>query len=593
MPEYLAPGVFVEETSFRSKSIEGVSTSTTAFVGPTRSGPVGEIPELLTSFSDFETIYGGLEGVGGKLNYIGNAVMGYFNEGGARLYVARVYPIAGTVSDPDPYANPANPGNPKVAIATVEIPAAGGGGGGGGGVATQVGYFRARFPGASLNGNITVTPLVAASSVAAAQKAVDGSMFRVRTANDTKFFTKSGTVFTGKGGAGDVFPAADANGTTIEMLTLQVAAEDNAGNGLAVYPDLGYHPDHKRYIGGMLAVVMNSRADHLSTPYAFVLKTGANAFQVQEAFDVAAGAAPKKFTLAGGEDPAVTQNDYNNALQIIEGIDDVSIVAAPGYTEIDADGIALSLIAHAEKRRSYRIAVLDVPAKQLPSGAQATKSKLDSKYAALYYPWVVTPNPDFDPNDGNSDAELTLPPSGFVCGIYARSDIERGVWKAPANEVVRSALRFERLTTTGEQELLNPIGVNCLRYFAGRGNRVWGARTISSDPEWKYVNVRRYFNYLEHSIDNGTQWAVFEPNGERLWANVRDTVSSFLYNEWVNGALLGDKPEQAFFVKCDRSTMTQNDLDNGRLICLIGVAVIKPAEFVIFRIGQKTADARS
>jgi phage tail sheath protein FI len=180
-----------------------------------------------------------------------------------------------------------------------------------------------------------------------------------------------------------------------------------------------------------------------------------------------------------------------------------------------------------------------------------------------------------------------------VAGIYARNDIERGVHKAPANEVVRGALRFEQDINFGQQEMLNPIGVNCLRYLSGRGYRVWGARLASSDPEWKYVSDRRYFNYLESSIDRGTQWAVFEPNGERLWANVRQTISDFLYNEWRNGALLGSTAEQAFFVRCDRSTMTQNDLDNGRLICLIGVAVIKPAEFVIFRIGQKTAEAQS
>jgi len=216
---------------------------------------------------------------------------------------------------------------------------------------------------------------------------------------------------------------------------------------------------------------------------------------------------------------------------------------------------------------------------------------IDSRYAAVYYPWVVVPNPLARPGREDIPRELALPPSGFVCGIYARNDVERGVWKAPANEVVRGALRFELDINFAQQEMLNPIGVNCLRYLSGRGFRVWGARLASSDPEWKYVNVRRYFNYLESSIDRGTQWAVFEPNGERLWANVRQTISDFLYNEWRNGALLGTKTEEAYFVRCDRSTMTQNDLDNGRLVCLIGVAVIKPAEFVIFRIGQKTADA--
>ena len=210
----------------------------------------------------------------------------------------------------------------------------------------------------------------------------------------------------------------------------------------------------------------------------------------------------------------------------------------------------------------------------------------------MYYPWVVVPNPLARPGREDIAKEIALPPSGFVSGIYARNDVQRGVHKAPANEVVRGALRFQIDVNFAQQEMLNPLGLNCLRFFSGRGNRVWGARLISSDPEWKYVSDRRYFNYLEASIDRSTQWAVFEPNGERLWANVRQTIADFLYSEWRGGALLGTTPEEAFFVRCDRSTMTQNDLDNGRLICLVGVAILKPAEFVIFRIGQKTADAR-
>jgi phage tail sheath protein FI len=179
-----------------------------------------------------------------------------------------------------------------------------------------------------------------------------------------------------------------------------------------------------------------------------------------------------------------------------------------------------------------------------------------------------------------------------MAGIYARNDVEIGVHKAPANEVVRNAIGLEVLINKAQQDVLNPLGINCIRFFEGRGIRVWGARTISSDPEWKYLNIRRYFAFLEASIDRSTQWAVFEPNGERLWANIRRTVESFLANEWKEGHLAGTKVEEAFFVRCDRSTMTQNDLDNGRLICLIGVAPLYPAEFVIFRIGQWTADRR-
>jgi phage tail sheath protein FI len=158
--------------------------------------------------------------------------------------------------------------------------------------------------------------------------------------------------------------------------------------------------------------------------------------------------------------------------------------------------------------------------------------------------------------------------------------------------VVTSAIEMEVLLNETQQKVLNPEGINCLRAFEGRGVRVWGARTISSDPEWKYVSVRRYCAYLEHSIDRGTQWVVFEPNGEALWAAVRRSIEDFLLTEWRNGALMGDKPENALFIRCDRSTMTQNDLDNGRLICLIGVALLRPAEFVIVRIGLWTADRK-
>jgi phage tail sheath protein FI len=564
MPEYLAPGVFVEETSFRSKSIEGVSTSTTAFVGPTRSGPVGDTPELLTSFADFERMYGGLDDLtyGPKTNYIAHAVMAYFNEGGARLYVARVA------------------GASAAASTTTDL------------VGGELSKFVARFPGDSGNGMVTLAIQASASSTIAASNAIHGSVLRIN-AGPPIVLVKHDGVWRTSADAAHTFTAENET-AGMDLITLRVVTTDADGHSTE-YDGLGLDAQHKRFIGTILAKTPATRADQISQQFAFDFAATVSAFDLLTNVAPDAGSTVKTLTLSGGTDAAPSLNDYKAALGIIEGIEDVSIVASPGYTELaaTADGVALELVAHAEKRRSYRIAVLDVPSKKIVSEAKTYKGKIDSKYAGLYYPWVIAPNPDFNPNNPNTPAELTLPPSGFVCGIYARSDIERGVHKAPANEVVRSALRFERLVTTGEQEVLNPLGVNCLRYFAGRGNRVWGARTTSSDPEWKYINIRRYFLYLEHSIDRGTQWSVFEPNGERLWANVRDTVTSFLYNEWVNGALLGDKPEQAFFVKCDRSTMTQNDLDNGRLICLIGVAAIKPAEFVIFRIGQKTADART
>jgi phage tail sheath protein FI len=276
-------------------------------------------------------------------------------------------------------------------------------------------------------------------------------------------------------------------------------------------------------------------------------------------------------------------------------IDDIAIVAVPdggGYGDAETSAQAADrLIAHAERLR-YRIAVVDAPEGSSMTEIRAFRGRFDSKYAALYHPWIEIFDPLERPSQGAPPKRLLLPPSGFVTGIYARSDIERGVHKAPANEVVRGLTRFEANINKGRQDVLNPEGINALRFFEGRGNRVWGARTMSSDPEWKYVNVRRLFIYIEHSIDKGTQWAVFEPNGPRLWANIRQTVEDFLLVLWRDGALLGDKPEQAYFVRCDRTTMTQNDLDNGRMICLIGVAPVKPAEYVIFRIGQWTGDAK-
>lgn len=206
----------------------------------------------------------------------------------------------------------------------------------------------------------------------------------------------------------------------------------------------------------------------------------------------------------------------------------------------------------------YRIAVLDSINGQSPADIRELRAGLDTTRAAFYYPWVRIR----DPLTGE---EILQPPSGFVAGIYARNDSEHGVHKAPPNEVIRSAHGLEFPVNQAQQEVLNPPGINCLRFFKGRGFRVWGARTLTSDPEWKYVNVRRYCSYLERSIDRGTQWAVFEPNGEELWGKARQAIELFLHDEFKSGRLMGARTEEAYFVRCDRTTMTQNDLDSGRL----------------------------
>ena len=390
-----------------------------------------------------------------------------------------------------------------------------------------------------------------------------------------------------------------AAGANPRILTLTLIAIDADGQDQSA-EGLGFDRTHPRWARHVFAADPSRRSDQLQNLFAITIGAGVSALELRDGLFTGAaanaqGELERSFALTGGTDGAQpTAANYALALGEIAALEDVSIVAAPGSAAYaEAQAINGTLIAHAEARRAYRIAVLDTPPELTPGGARAVKSLIDSKYAALYYPWVVVANPLARPGREDIPREIALPPSGFVCGVYARNDTERGVHKAPANEVVRGALRFEVDVNFGQQEMLNPLGVNCLRFLSGRGNRVWGARLVSSDPEWKYVSDRRYFNYLEASIDRGTQWAVFEPNGERLWANVRQTISDFLYNEWRNGALLGTTTEQAYFVRCDRSTMTQNDLDNGRLVCLIGVAIIKPAEFVIFRIGQKTADARA
>lgn len=288
-----------------------------------------------------------------------------------------------------------------------------------------------------------------------------------------------------------------------------------------------------------------------------------------------------------GEDPGDPQD--RTGLESLRNIEDVSIVAIPGVT---GTNIQSGLITHCELMR-YRFAVLD----SLPepndtlTDVQDQRQQFDTKLAALYYPWLAIPEP-FPTNLANV-REYPIPPSGHMIGIYARTDIERGVHKAPANEVVRGIVGLRRILAKEHQDILNPypVNINVIRDFRNRnrGIRVYGARVITSDSDWKYVNVRRLIIFIEASIDRGLQWVVFEPNAEPLWARVKRSVSNFLKLVWRNGALEGTKPEEAFYVKCDRTTMTQTDIDSGRLIVEIGVAPVKPAEYVIVRIGLWTA----
>jgi phage tail sheath protein FI len=260
----------------------------------------------------------------------------------------------------------------------------------------------------------------------------------------------------------------------------------------------------------------------------------------------------------------------------LNDVDEISIVYSPNAQ--DVNGLVDSLITNCETLKD-RFVIIDSKSSSTNISAIDPRSDNPSSYAAFYYPWIKVMDLD--------KGELcTIPPGGHVAGVYARIDIERGVHKAPANERIRGVMELEFNIGKGEQDILNPRGVNCLRWFRGRGIRIWGARTLSDNSLWKYINVRRLFLYLEESIEEGTQWVVFEPNDEKLWARVKQTITQFLTRVWKDGALMGTTPEEAFFIKCDRTTMTQDDIDNGRLIVLIGVAPVKPAEFVIFRIAQ-------
>jgi len=601
MPEYLAPGVYVEEVSFRAKSIEGVPTSTTGFAGITHYGPVRypggpkkSEPRLITSFTEFERVYGSLNEVGigsGRPAYLAHAARAFFENGGKRLYVSRVFTP--------------RPGDLPRGVASRAIPD------GGGPTAT----WKARWPGALGNVLVETLPMrtrVTVSATGVVQRVKDGAVIEVLpgggsppapTAPITRGNLRvvrvdqdGNQTFTG-GGA----PTSANIVHLVELIVTVRAGLDRVDQ----YTELAGDPAQTRYIGKVLemddpadenalvALAWDPDAAGASAASLMALLTGLTAAgRLQNGND---GAEPAATDFAGQEadpdNPLLTAT----GLAALGEIDDIAIVAMPDAatlsTEDEIFTATQSLVAHAEGLR-YRIAVVDGPRASSLNEIREFRGKFDSKYAALYYPWIEILDPTERAAQGRPPTRLLLPPSGFVTGIYARSDIERGVHKAPANEVVRGLTRFEANINKARQDVLNPEGINALRFFEGRGNRVWGARTMSSDPEWKYVNVRRLFIYIEHSIDKGTQWAVFEPNGPRLWANIRQTVEDFLLVLWRDGALLGDKPDQAYFVRCDRTTMTQNDLDNGRLICLIGVAPVKPAEFVIFRIGQWTGDAK-
>jgi phage tail sheath protein FI len=495
MPNYLSPGVYVEEVEAGSRPIEGVGTAVAAFVGLAARGPANT-PTLVTNWNQFTSTFGEfIEG-----SYLAHAVYGYFLNGGGAAYVVRVG------------ADGVEP------TASAEVPSAEKG--------------------------------KAAFRVAALQSGASGNDISV-------------DVEAPSGGAEGTFKLVVKQGGKV----VETFDDVSAGKGKA--------------------------------NVATAVKAQSKTIVIEEAGGALAAPATGSVSLAGGGAavPArVTPTDYvgNSADRTgfagLEAVDEVTMLSVPDLMAVYEQGIIdleglqavqLAMIAHCELMGD-RVAILDAPpglnAQQVKEW-RVDKAGYDSKYATLYWPWIKV----FDPLSGQA---RFVPPSGHVAGIWARNDDTRGVHKAPANEVIRGAISLELNLTKAEHDQLNPNGINCIRAFPGRGIRVWGARTISSDPSWRYLNVRRLFNYIEESIFEGTQWVVFEPNDIRLWGRVKRTINAFLLRTWRDGALFGATPDQAFFVVCDETNNPPEVRDAGQLIVDIGIAPVKPAEFVVFRIAQ-------
>lgn len=668
MPEYLAPGVFIEEVPPRLRAIEGVSTSTAGFVGVTRRGPVAggkptfkidnieppsdAAPTLVTSFADFVRVFGEplpLPDAGSE-NYLGHAVRGFFDNGGKRAYISRVVRKDPTTPANDAKAaliatklgvvfrltRPAKKDTKKVSLNSLR----------GIEVDTELSFkdkgsnaelhkskvddfdmvtgevtLKVKLP-ADLDPDKTYISITAASgngptfharnpgtwaatlavtisaSDRAAVKVMSGSATQILVATSASFYRGAAVDIAYANKKKTTHKVANIQGNTLVLdpaiasgspptfarvleIDVTVADENPAAPVVETFRALAWNRDPT--VPGLrdrhYSTVINARSrlvyvEPPATETADLTKqpTTTNGFALGPTTDGTDG--------SGDIDYIGRDVPPRSGLHALSEIEDVRIVAIPGQV---APEIQSALITHCEKLR-YRFAVLDSNDQHRDvNDILADRSLFDTSYAALYAPWIEV---------ADRDRRFLVPPSGHVVGIMARTDVERGVHKAPANEVVRGAIGLATNITYGEQEILNPRGVDAIRRLEGRGIRVWGARTLSSDASTKYVNVRRYLIFLEASLDRGTQWVVFEPNTPETWTRVTDSISAFLNTQWRSGALFGRKAEDAYFVRCDETTMTEDDIQNGRLICHIGVAIVRPAEFVIFRIEQTTGFAK-
>lgn len=562
MPEYFSPGVYVEEYDNGPRSIEGVGTSTAGFVGLAEKGPVSGAPLLCTNFKDFSRQFGGFlnefsfEGY----RFLANSVEQFFVNGGTRCFVSRVAPADAKAAEKTVGSLTVKAANPGKWGNRIQV---------------TVGTVTKRK-----------LQLIAASKDKSSYVAKSADGFRVgdlvvvgteynRIASifdDTMTFEKP---FTANVVDDKVIPK-----TVLYKVTFNVSVryQDEVEN----YSELSFNPADPYFIGTRIG-----KSDIIELT---VNPSGKVGNPVEEIFGK--GTTSGMFTLDGGTDGSLSKvnagtfigedNGPGNRTGIQSFLENslVSIMAVPGITDPE---VIVALVAHCENLKS-RFAVIDMPGDmKKTSDLLQYREMIDSTYAAMYHPWIQV----FDRSVNQAGY---IPPSGAICGVYSRTDIMRGVHKAPANEVV-FCTGLSVNYTKGEQDILNPEGVNLIRSLPGQGIRIWGARTASSNAAFKYVNVRRLFIYVEESIKANTNWVVFEPNDSMLWNRVNLTISSFLDGLWRAGMLFGDSPDQAYFVEIGPSTMSRDDINNGRLICNIGIAPSRPAEFVIFRVTQHTAEA--
>ena len=482
MPEYLSPGVYVEEVSSGIKPIEGVGTSTGAFIGLAERGPIKK-PVLVTNWTQFTAMFGGFIENG----YLAYAVFQFFNEGGTRCYVVRAAK----------------------------------------GTSEQLKRAEKAF------NDLTVR---------ASSEGQWGNNIKIKIDDESPL-------------AG---PQARA-----DYFKLTVSYKDKE---VEVFDNL---------------TMDESKADHV------VKRVSSKWINVEDKGSTRPANGSE--ALAGGTNGvAVTSVDWAGADGFIfafDTVDDVNIVAIP-----DAQGdhlVTQAAYSYCQNRKDCFF-VADTPTGLGPS--EVLKFRMDkgfnSSFGALYWPWIAV----VDPLSAAGKTKL-VPPSGAVVGTYSHTDVVRGVHKAPAGieeGSLNSAADVERFVTKGEQDTLNPVGVNVIRSIPGSGAVIWGARTLSRDPEWKYINVRRLFLFIEETIDEGTQWVVFEPNSPILWGRVKRNITAFLTRVWRDGALFGTTADEAFFVKVDAENNPEEVIDAGQLIIEVGIAPVKPAEFVIIRISQKT-----